>query len=674
MLARLLKTFSSHRVERGPTANPVSGRGMMCGLHQKTSSNAHSYGGSPLRYIPAFVILLSLCGTAQEKPAISQPQFTGTYEQLRPAQKQLIDEWYAEYNRLMNEHDPPSDYNQLPLSTRTTFEAVSHALLTTNLTNKDGQPTGNALDVVQAIETINGKVPQARGDLQFRMYVVLKPDAVQTLKNSREFFRDRDNTVYHHGYPMNYRQGGTAPTIQISVAKDGRHADIDVDYRSAKFPAALVNGHLTAANSDVRAGNNTQKHLQRWDGLTDWWRNLFGLADASEPTPDSVAANGEVPPVPRKATGKLDDAVQDYLSVWLVEQKPELAAAYLSPRSFPCLAEYGPQAGTEVNAGVAPYLAARDMAATDRLIGKPSTLQNAVQPAPLADPSLLPIKHPYAAAFGLYQVPNGKAADFDCDPERAFDDYDQARVSRTGTKYGRYYASVFQLKPIEGRGDTVTMLWTKEGNYWKIISWDIEPEDAKPEAVPDTREHATAPIPEAQINGDAELLRSSQKFLKSWLVADDFNAAAQFFSSHSCECVSAFLSADEQQPQTPDQYATALRAALTTVGKDVGHVQHLRDAIEPVEPDHDDLKAVPHSEADAYALIAVPDYLASSFACQKAGAGADPGTDPQAKSYGRYYAMLFALRTPGDHPASLAFLWSKENGQWKIISYSLMAP
>ena len=288
-----------------------------------------------MRFTPGLVILLGLCAAAQEKPAATQPQFTGTYEQLRPAQKELIDEWYAEYNRLMNEHDRPSDYNQLSLSTRTTFEAVTHALLTTSLTNKAGQSMGNALDLVQAIETINGKVPRARGDLQFRMYVVLKPDAVQSLKDSREFFRDRDNTVYHHGYPLNYRQGGGAPSIQVSIAKDSRHADIDVDYRSSKFPTALVNGHLTAANSDVRAGNNTQRHMQRWDGLADWWRNLFGLADSSDETPESVAANGEVPPVPRKAAGKLEDAVQDYLSSWLVEQKPELAAAYLSPRSFP---------------------------------------------------------------------------------------------------------------------------------------------------------------------------------------------------------------------------------------------------------------------------------------------------------------------------------------------------
>ncbi len=218
------------------------------------------------------------------------------------------------------------------------------------------------------------------------------------------------------------------------------------------------------------------------------------------------------------------------------------------------------------------------------------------------------------------------------------------------------------------------MLWAKEGSFWKVIAWDVEPEDAKPEAVPDTRKHAAAPAAEAHAKGDPELLRSSQQFLHSWLVADNFSLAAQYFSSHSDECANAFLLPGEQEPQTPQQYAAALRAALTTVGKDVGHVNHLRDAIEPVDPEHDDLKVVAHPEGDAYALASVPDHLASSFTCGKKATPSGPEANTSPKNYGKFYALLFALRTPGDHPASLAFLWSKEAGQWKIVSYSLMAP
>jgi len=176
------------------------------------------------RFTRPLALLFAATLSAQNKAPTAPHELNGTYEELSPAQKKLIDEWYAEYNQMTHDNSQPTDYNQFSLSTRTTFEAVTHALMTTELTDKSGKSTGNALDLVQSIEAINGKVPRARGDLQFRIYVVLKPDALQKLKAASEFFRDRDNTVYHHGYPLNYRQDGGTPSIQISVAKDSRHA------------------------------------------------------------------------------------------------------------------------------------------------------------------------------------------------------------------------------------------------------------------------------------------------------------------------------------------------------------------------------------------------------------------------------------------------------------------
>ena len=116
-----------------------------------------------MRLSGIFVILLTIGAVAQNQPAGTSQAFQGTYERLKPQQKLLIDDWYADYNKMMHEDLPPSDYNQLSLSTRTTFEAITHALMTTKLTGKSGQPMGNALELVQSIETINGKVPQARG-------------------------------------------------------------------------------------------------------------------------------------------------------------------------------------------------------------------------------------------------------------------------------------------------------------------------------------------------------------------------------------------------------------------------------------------------------------------------------------------------------------------------------
>src|SRR5215472_3762244 len=135
----------------------------------------------------------------QNQASAAPHEFHGTYEELNPTQRKLIDEWYAEYNQKTHDNSQPTDYNKFSMSTRTTFEAVTHALISTPLTDKSGNSMGSALDLVESIEAINGKVPRARGDLQFRVYVVLKPEALEKLKASGEFFRDRDNTVFHHG-------------------------------------------------------------------------------------------------------------------------------------------------------------------------------------------------------------------------------------------------------------------------------------------------------------------------------------------------------------------------------------------------------------------------------------------------------------------------------------------
>ena len=623
------------------------------------------------------VLLSVIALAAQQQPANTATEFHGTYAELKPAQRELIDEWYAEYDRMTRQQSRPTEYDQLSLSTRTTYEAVTHALMTTNLTDKKGNSMGNALELVQAIEVINGKVPRARGDLQFRVYALLKPDALQKLKDSNEFFRDRDNTVYHHGYPLSYRQDGL-PSIQFSMAKDGRLADIDVDYRSSRLPAALFNGHLTADNSDVRAGRNTQRHLQRWQGLTDWWHNLFGLPQKIDDTDASV--EGEVPSVSRKGNGRLEYAVRDFLEAWLVEQKPELSAAYLSRRSFSCLEEYGPQAGREVNAGVAPYLAARDMAVTNRTLGKVASLQNAVQPASLDGPTLKLMKLSKANVFSLYQVTNAVAAEFECDPNNAYADFDKSRISKKAGNYGSYFLSAFRLKEPKGKSDAIILLWAKEGKYWKVVAWEIEPEEATPGFMPDTRRRqavAVATTAKAYSNIDPAFLHASHDFLHSWLVTDNFDQAATYVSPLCDECVSRYLAEGEKVPSTPAEYSAYVRSVITSVGRDVGTVQHLRDALEPVQPDHDDLQLVAHAGEDAYAVIAVPDYLADAFRCDKESVSHPykpvPETAKQ-KTYGNYYATLFALRTPGGHSAALTLLWNKEGGQWKIIAYELVTP
>jgi hypothetical protein len=75
-------------------------------------------------------------------------------------------------------------------------------------------------------------------------------------------------------------------------------------------------------------------------------------------------------------------------------------------------------------------------------------------------------------------------------------------------------------------------------------------------------------------------------------------------------------------------------------------------------------------------VAAVPNYLTELFLCDQESSKHpyDMSPDPKQKIYGNYYATLFSLRMPGEHPAALTLLWAKDSENWKIIAYELSAP
>ena len=178
--------------------------------------------------------------------------------------------------------------------------------------------------------------------------MTLRPDARETLDRSREFERSSENTVYHAGYPESYRMG-SMPSIQISLSADGLSADIDVDYRTSRPPRSLFNGHLTSSNSDVRAGDNARRHDRRWTGFVDWWSDLFGsvkFVDSAEAPAGpfgTAPARTPTPLPPDRPAGAsipdVADAVQEFLTDWLIRRNYRDAQAFLAPDVLPCIAD-----------------------------------------------------------------------------------------------------------------------------------------------------------------------------------------------------------------------------------------------------------------------------------------------------------------------------------------------
>jgi len=619
-----------------------------------------------------FTLCLMRLVSAQQ-PSAPQVIPGAKYSDLAPEQKALVDDWFRRFSEVVKKPLTAEEgYNNLPVSTKTTFGAVTHALIRTTLTDQNGAVLGpSAITLIERIDTVAGKIEDAGSDQQFRLYVVLKPNALENLARSREFARSPDNVTFHKGYPICFRSRNGVPSLQVSATKDGKRADIDVDYRSNKFPASLVNGHLTAANSDVRAGDNDVLHNQTWSGLSNWWRGFLGLPLFVNSSGGSDAPSSE-PAI--KGSAKPEVAVHDFLKSWLQDQRPDLAASYFAQSAFWCREL---ESGKPVDLGVAKFAALTALRDVNNQIGKVAKVSDAIEGVRLTGPRGKLIPQPYESEFMLYDVREDLAERMKCINQ--VDPSNLTEKAANSKSFGKYVASVFKFKRAGQQTETVAALWAKQNGYWKLISYDIEPEFEK-YRVPDTTSAdeaaSTATPAPAYVEGDKDLIRSATDFLNKWFVLGQPAEAFQYLSPRAFPCANLYRDDDTPAPSGPDEAGKLIKAGMQKLVTIVGPVQKLDKAIHAPAVYHPDVRLVKHSNSSAFVLASVPDHMASAAGCQ----GRNPGEElyvqePTAgKVYGNFYAAGFRLRKTIGDSSVLWTVWAKENSQWKVVSYFIMTP
>lgn len=579
---------------------------------------------------------------------------TGEYKDLLPEQQRPIRDLVERYNQISGKNEDAAKlYNSARLSVRTTYDAITNALLTTKLTAADGRPLGSALEMIDVIEEIAGEVRGAPGDRQFRVYVTLKEGAVERLEQSTQFRRGADNTVYHRGYPMSYRMAGV-PSIQVSIARDRRRADVDVDYRSSAFPAGLFNGHLTAANSDVRIGDNYARHAERWQGLFRWWLSFFGatavVTERAEEAQKELALDARA-----QSRGKLEPAVKDFFTTWLVEGQAAAAVSYFSRESFGCLEQDAKRQGKELPAGLTLVKTKIDMDRYAKSIGGGKAMRTVLEPVKGWDSRLRPVKQAEDNGFSLFELPESMVkAELACQlPEPGGED-------RKGERYGKYYGSVTRFARGDGgRSGAVLMIWTKDHKRWKIVG--VKSADAEDPAVVslERREVGEEERPGEEANPDPEIVPAAKEYLESWLVRRDYKKAMAAISPRARGCV-------ENAGQDRGE------AGFAQVAKRVGRVKELTGALRPVSVWNRDTRIVRHAQENAYTLLSIPDGMAQSLLCENRGKPVSVA--PGSPVYGRYYLTLFVIRGKKEATGALSSLWEKEDGRWKLIAWELQAP
>jgi hypothetical protein len=624
---------------------------------------------SPLRFprtcgFAACVLVsgLAVILTAQQA---QQPQlrFGGAYSELDERRQHLINDWVTRFAKVTGQTvAAPAFYDDvLSLSTKTTFDAVTQALMTTPLTDASGQTFGDGLTLIERVETVKGEVLGTSSDRQFRMYVRLTPEARQMLERSREFKRGMDNSVYHKGYPLNYREQGGSPSIQVSIALDGRQADVDVDYRSSSFPVMLFNGHLGASNSDVRAGNNADRHAARWSGFQNWWRSFFGVSLTRGPdSPDTVAALA-LPRIPRAGKKNIKTMVPDFLQAWLVEGNIVAAMGYVSERAYACLAEDEPDPSA-FDRGMAPFQILVNLKAAHDALAKHDSLEGLITGVPLPISGLREERHPQQAQFALYNIPDAIAARFDCANRLT-----PGSPTKSSSSYGQHVASVFRIAGSR-RDVSIALLWAKDDGYWKIVSWQTAPEPDDTPAPPATSQTAVV-----RIKADLTLVHAAKSFLDTWLIRKDYDAAFHYLSTKSYACYDIARGPDLPPSTSLDDAGTKIRASLERIGQWVGKTRHLETIIESAEPLHSAIRVMDHAYSHTFSLTSFPTALADVVACEARARGAVP-PDPLPLEYGEAFGMTFRFRTQGGDAPVLRLLWRKEASAWRITSYDVEVP
>jgi hypothetical protein len=621
---------------------------------------------SLLRFPRAFAIVagvlvsgLAVILMAQQPPR----RFGGAYSELDERRQQLVNDWVTRFVKVTGQSVSASAFydDVLSLSTKTTFDAVTHALMTTPLTDAGGQTFGDGLALVERVDTVKGETPGSASDRQFRMFIRLTENARAMLDRSREFKRAIDNSVYHKGYPLNYREQDGTPSIQVSIAMDGRQADVDVDYRSSSFPVMLFNGHLSASNSDVRAGNNAERHAARWSGFQNWWRSFFGVGLTQAPaTPDTTAAL-VLPKVPRAGKKNIQPMARDFLQAWLVEGNTVAAMGYISERAYACLAQDTPDPSA-FDRGLAPFQLLVNLKAAHDALGPHASLDGLTTGVPLTTPGLKAVRHPDQAQFFLYEVRDDVAARFDCASRLT----PGSAATRPGAA-GEHFGTVFRIAGSK-RDVPIALLWAKEDGYWKIVSWQAEPEPDRSPAPPAPAEPAVV-----RVKADLTLVHAAKSFADAWLIRKDYDTAFQYLSTKSYACYDVARGPDAPPSTSSDDAGRRIRAGLERVGKWAGTSGRLETVIEAVEPLHASIHVMDQPYARVFSMTSFPTALAAVMECDARARGAVP-PDPVPLEYGEAFGMTFRLRTQGGEAPVLRLLWRKEGGNWRITSYDVEVP
>jgi hypothetical protein len=353
---------------------------------------------------------------------------------------------------------------------------------------------------------------------------------------------------------------------------------------------------------------------------------------------------------------------EDFLKAWLLEGDIRAAMNYISPRAAACLAENSDESSS-FDRGMAPFILAHRLKLAHDVVGPHQPLDDLVAGVRLTTAGLRVVTQPHHAQFVVYAVPDDIAAAFDCESRLLSGEQKKARRA-----YGNYFGATFYIKGPQSP-TSLALLWAREGGYWRIVSWQTEPEGDS--EMPDP---AAPPVAApTRIAADATLVDAAHRFLESWLVRKDYATAFSYLSPKAYACYDLVRAPDQPASTSLEDAGAKIRAGLERAGSDAGKVVKLEDVISEAPPFHPAVRVMDHRYSRTFTLSSVPNALTDAADCTVRARG-DRFSGDVPPEYGKGFEATVRFRATGGDPPVLRMLWAKENGAWRITVYDLEIP
>ena len=216
---------------------------------------------------------------------------------------------------------------------------------------------------------------------------------------------------------------------------------------------------------------------------------------------------------------------------------------------------------------------------------------------------------------------------------------------------------------------SLALLWARERGYWKIASWQAEPDDDEDlpaiERAPDVKIQ--------RVKADATFVQATRTFLEAWLIRKNYEEAFTYLSPRSFACYNLVRNPEAPAAASPEDAARNIRAGIEAAGQQVGKPRSLDDLLEGVEPIHSAIRVMSHPGSRTFALSSVPDAFAAAVDCAARARG-EQITNDVPPVYGNAFGMSVRFRMKSGEAPVLRTIWKKEDGAWRIFVYDVETP